>query len=662
MSGRLDRVVDALHDHGSAVHQGTGGHTAQCPSHADRSPSLSLGAGHNGGVVLHCHAGCGPEDVVAALGLDMADLAPEDTGHHPPAPRVVATYTYTDEQERPLYEVRRIEPGENGRAKTFRPYLPGAQLPGLGRVRHVLYNLPAAHRAAAAGQLVYVCEGEKDCDRLAALGYTATCNLGGAGKWRPEYSADLVDAHVVVVADRDGGGLNHARRVATALSEYAASVRKVLPAVEREHADLSDHLNAGHGLEALVPLDESGAEAESGDDESGADGDADLRALAAAYAPLDWHALWEQTPEEVPWLCEPLIAAGRLVAVYSPAKAGKSLLLLEVAAGLATGRPVLGNPARSPQRVVYVDIENSGADVQERLQAMGYGPGDLDNLVYYSFPSLPELDSREGGRHLLALAVAHGAELVVIDTVSRVIAGKENDSDTFHALYRHALAPLKGRGVAVIRLDHSGKDAEQGQRGSSAKASDVDAVWMLIKRSETSIHLKRQESRSAHGSDLVQLTRRGEPLRHEVVGGPEPVNGRVSEVVATLDELALPDAVGRDRARKALADSGHKVGTGDLAAAIKARKDRGDLSATASGENGAGTGAEPVRPPDPRMEETPSQTCPGQGADTPDSTPAADLSALSPSPGGDSGAARVDIPADGLVGAGMPEDWGEWSA
>src|SRR5690606_23090838 len=260
-------------------------------------------------------------------------------------------------------------------------------------------------------------------------------------------------AHVIVIADRDEPGIEHARAVADALNGYAASVRIMLPAVDREHADVSDHLAAGHHIDELVPL---GDEHQGDDPEANSDDvvdDAELLELAAAYTPVDWHALWERAPEDIPWLCEPLIAAGRLVAIYSPPKVGKSLITLEIAAALATGRPVLGNPPRPPKRVVYVDLENSGEDIHERLSAMGYTPDDLGNLLYFSFPSLPALDSARRGRHLLALAVALLGDLVVIDTVSRTIQGGENDADTFHQLHRHALAPLKGRGVAVLRLD-----------------------------------------------------------------------------------------------------------------------------------------------------------------------------------------------------------------
>lgn len=57
---------------------GYGKFMACCPAHEDRSPSLSVRVEDNGKVLLHCFAGCPPEDVVEAVGMRMMDLAPRD--------------------------------------------------------------------------------------------------------------------------------------------------------------------------------------------------------------------------------------------------------------------------------------------------------------------------------------------------------------------------------------------------------------------------------------------------------------------------------------------------------------------------------------------------------------------------------------------------------
>ena len=56
---------------------GDGKWIARCPAHEDRDPSLSIGIGRDGRVLVHCHAGCAPLDILAAVGLEMADLFPE---------------------------------------------------------------------------------------------------------------------------------------------------------------------------------------------------------------------------------------------------------------------------------------------------------------------------------------------------------------------------------------------------------------------------------------------------------------------------------------------------------------------------------------------------------------------------------------------------------
>ena len=53
------------------------GWSARCPAHNDRRPSLSVSAGDDGRALVNCHAGCQTTDILAAVGLKMADLFPE---------------------------------------------------------------------------------------------------------------------------------------------------------------------------------------------------------------------------------------------------------------------------------------------------------------------------------------------------------------------------------------------------------------------------------------------------------------------------------------------------------------------------------------------------------------------------------------------------------
>ena len=97
-------------------------------------------------------------------------------------------------------------------------------------------------------------------------------------------------------------------------------------------------------------------------------------AIARGVSPIDWPTFWssDSVPEE--WVIEPIVPKGRQVAVYSPPKDGKSLFALDSSAAAAAGRSVLGQPARPPRSVVYLDFEMTPDDVRERLDDLGYGP------------------------------------------------------------------------------------------------------------------------------------------------------------------------------------------------------------------------------------------------------------------------------------------------
>jgi hypothetical protein len=217
--------------------------------------------------------------------------------------------------------------------------------------------------------------------------------------------------------------------------------------------------------------------------------------------PVDLHALMSGERPEEDWLVEPVLPAGKLCGIVSKRGEGKSLLLLDVAAALACGQATLSQPAAEPINVVYVDMEMGPDDLYERLADLGYLPDhplfhDLaEHLHYYQLVALPPLDTEAGGIALEELVDRHGATLVVIDTVSRVVSGEENSAEPYRDLFRHTETRLKRRRVTLARLDHLGKDKERGSRGSSAKEDPLDVVWQLTKTLTGSIELTLTKGR-----------------------------------------------------------------------------------------------------------------------------------------------------------------------
>jgi DNA primase len=71
----IEKVMEALDGHDCRPRRGATDHQyeARCPNHADKHPSLSVAEGDDGRVLLTCHAGCEPDEVLNALGLDWKD-------------------------------------------------------------------------------------------------------------------------------------------------------------------------------------------------------------------------------------------------------------------------------------------------------------------------------------------------------------------------------------------------------------------------------------------------------------------------------------------------------------------------------------------------------------------------------------------------------------
>lgn len=290
------------------------------------------------------------------------------------------------------------------------------------------------------------------------------------------------------------------------------------------------------------------------------------------FTPLNWASLLAGPPPEPDWVLWPIAERGQSVSLYSTPKDGKSLLMLDVLWRAAAGEKVLGQPAKDPVRVLYVDAENTPRELHKRLGNMGADPAQLEGFIYLLHAPIGQLDTKPGAAQLVRLVDEHQADLVVIDTISRFIEGAENDADTWLKVYREALEPLKAREVAVIRLDHSGKDADRGERGSSAKNGDVDVSWQLTyNRAHETRTLTRKLTRSGNGPERLVLNVQEGPLRHEAAtefDRPDPV----AELIEKLDELDAEPDLGRRLAAVLLRENGLSFSDKNLREALLLRK------------------------------------------------------------------------------------------
>ena len=220
---------------------------AQCPAHDDKMSSLSLKIdSSNGSLLVNCHAGCTFQEIAKAL-----DIEPKE--FFKPESRIKRmteqTYDYRDEQGELLFQAVRRKP------KDFRQRRPdgnGGWVWNLKDTRRVLYHLQEL--VENPDRAVFVVEGEKDVETLRSQGLLATCNPGGAGKWRDEYSQTLSGRIVAILPDNDSVGVKHAHEVAQNLKPLAAQVRVITLPELPEKGDVTDWFGSGGSSDELKVL------------------------------------------------------------------------------------------------------------------------------------------------------------------------------------------------------------------------------------------------------------------------------------------------------------------------------------------------------------------------------------------------------------------------
>ena len=377
--------------------------------------------------------------VVHERGCDAAQAMRELSGNNGAA-EIVATYDYTDEGGNLIFQCVRSKP------KHFwqrRPDGEGGWINNLQGVRRVLYRLPVV----IAAQIVCVAEGEKDCDNLAKLGFIATTNPLGAGKWRDKYSETLRGKDVIVfgdVGDPDGAGERHTAQRLQSLIGKAKSLK---------HAALPDGFHDVSDFIASLPPDTA----------------ADfLRKLIAATP--------EWTPEsksETPVRTEP----PRIAKLTRPTQAltvdqwraviGKNFptLLRPAEVCLSVEAQLLLNDVSNPFALALVDVPSSGKTI---ILNFFDGPAELsyttDNFTPASFVSHASNVSREdlGKVDLLPRIRYH---VLIVRELGSIFGAKEDDL-------------IKSLGILTRVLDGEGLETDSGVHGKRGYKGDY--IFMLL--------------------------------------------------------------------------------------------------------------------------------------------------------------------------------------
>src|SRR5258708_6365715 len=222
-SPALDNVLAHLKGVRTSLH----GWKACCPAHADREPSLSIGLGEQGQVLLKCFAGCPIERITEAMGLTLTDLFPDGTSerassngaHH--APLTLLDLALEKQlpwqflfnlgvMERPSgglqipYHLADGSPAPRSRFRTALTARQGSRW-SKGKGKIVPYGLERLDDARKAGYLVLV-EGESDCWTLWYQGFPALGIPGAEMAGVMEQSALTGIDRLYIVQEPDAAG------------------------------------------------------------------------------------------------------------------------------------------------------------------------------------------------------------------------------------------------------------------------------------------------------------------------------------------------------------------------------------------------------------------------------------------------------------------------
>jgi hypothetical protein len=435
------------------------GWLARCPAHQDQRPSLSIGRGADGRWLLKCQAGCAFRSVVAAAGLEMRDLFPSTNGHeHNNGPQIVSQYPYLDESRTLLYTVLRFHP------KNFRQRAADGTW-SLKGVRRVLYGLPELH----GHKTIYVVEGEKDADTLAALGLAATTSPGGAGKWRTEYADQLKASGcqtVVILPDNDPPGAAHARDVARSCVDAGMSV-KLIPLPElNAKGDASDWLKAGHTKDELLTIVEEAPFWYAG-------------SSVTSEAKIVLTSLADLLAEPVPrteYLVADRIPRGSVVLLAGTPKTGKSRTARELAFCVASGQPFLGWRTAFGA-VWYFAFEDKKPEMKASFE--GLGATGLEPLHTFIDQAPIDLIPK-----LHRMAAAEKPALIIIDTLAKVLRAKNfNDYAEITERFDPLLNLSRESGATLLLLHHASahslREGLDAILGSTAVAASVDNALIL---------------------------------------------------------------------------------------------------------------------------------------------------------------------------------------
>lgn len=194
------------------------GWNALCPAHDDHIRSLAVGVGDDGKILIKCHAGCHPEDILKALKLKWSDLFPKQYSQKHGI--TIAELAFDKGFSKDFLIKLGIEETENHVRITY--YLEDGSLAPRQRQRSALSAREGSYwergngkpvpyglwklKAARASGCLFLVEGESDCWTLWYHGYSVL-GIPGADmtqKLEAEHVRGIKKIYIVKEPDQGG--------------------------------------------------------------------------------------------------------------------------------------------------------------------------------------------------------------------------------------------------------------------------------------------------------------------------------------------------------------------------------------------------------------------------------------------------------------------------
>jgi hypothetical protein len=167
-------------------------------------------------------------------------------------------------------------------------------------------------------------------------------------------------------------------------------------------------------------------------------------------------------PEYVDWLVPDLLSNNELFLLAAPPRAGKSLLVMNLAQAVAEGSNFLGRPAKKGL-VLYFCLEDSSIKLKQRFMKQGWSEsakGYIKKIRKFSFSQMEDLEAK---------IITDKPSLIIFDTFSRC---RDDNLGENSAEIAKILAPLQDMAekyeVCILLVHHTRKNTFDETEGSGA--------------------------------------------------------------------------------------------------------------------------------------------------------------------------------------------------